>query len=241
MRQLIAVFICVFCCQFKLWAAASVTVATDAWEGYSDKSGGGYYLDLIRTVFEDAGVKVNIKIVPYPRSMEMVSNNKADVMLGAYPGAAIKGTYSAMPLNVEKIDAAITPTLNAVWQGPESLEGKKVGAVKGLNFDQYLSVKMDYKEVSNLPSLMKMLDKGRMDAVLAAEADLLEADKSVGGANHVIKHAVIKNKAYAVFANSENGQAMLAIFNKGMEKIHGDGTLKALMQKNLNTTAFYPD
>lgn len=239
MKRLLAVVLLLFF-HLNLWAAGTVTVATDAWEGYSNKNGSGYYLDLVRTVFEAEGIKVNIKIVPYPRSMEMVTTQKADVMLGAYPDADITGTYSAMPLNVEKIDAAITPALNGVWQGTESLAGKKVGAVKGLNFDQYLTVSMDYKEVSNLPSLLKMLDKGRMDAVLAAEADLMEADKASGGGNHFIKHGVINNKAYAVFANSPNGKAMLEVFDKGMAKIHADGTLKSLMQKNLNTTIFYP-
>ena len=223
------------------WSAGSVLVATDAWEGYSNKDGSGYYLELINTIFNDAGVAVTIKIVPYPRSMEMVSNQKADVMLGAYPGADIKGVYSKRPLNVEKIDAAISPALEANWQGPNSLAGKKVGAVKGLNFDTYLDVEMEYKEVSKLTSLMKMLDKGRMDAVLAAEADILEADKSAGGVSYVLKHAVINNKAYAVFSNSPNGKAMLSVFNQGIEKLHANGKLREIMQSNLNTTVFYPD
>ncbi|MCR8921639.1 transporter substrate-binding domain-containing protein [Dasania sp. GY-MA-18] len=220
-----------------LSSAATITIVTDKWDGYSNADGSGYYLELMKAIYSAEGVEVSVKQVPYARSMEMVATNKADVVLGIYPGEKFTGTYAKHPLNIDIIDAALTPAFASTWVDINSLADKKVGAVRGWGFDAYVPVKMRYKEYSSLKPLLKMLNNGRVDAVLATEVDI---KASASGNNFVIKKAVIVNSAYAVFASSNNAKKMLAIFDAGIVKLHDSGQLRAIMTKNLNSLESYP-
>lgn len=221
--------------------ASSITIVSDEWEGYTNKQGGGYYFELMKAIFEAQGVNVNVKLVPYKRSVDMVTTQKADVMLGAYKGETIEGTFSPHPLEIDKVDVAISPQMNDQWQGVESLEGKRVGALKGYAFDDYIDVKMRYKELSNLKSLLKMLNHGRLDAVIDYEADIKVSEQDIKESpNYIIKKAIIVNPSFAVFSNTNNGKAMLAIFNEGIQSLHKSGRLKEIMMSNLGVLSTYP-
>ena len=222
-------------------AAASLFIASDEWESYVHKDGTGYYLELMKEIFEAEGVEVSFKIFPYKRTVEMVSTNKADVMLGAYQKEAVTGTFAKYPLEIDKVDAAVNPEIAKNWSGIQSLAGKRVGAVKGYAFDDYMDVKMRYKELTQLKSMLKMLNHGRLDAVIDYEADIRVAEKEVNEApQYTIINSVIENPSYAVFANTENGKKMLAIFERGMERLMANGRLKEIMQNNVGSLASYP-
>ncbi|MCR8921640.1 hypothetical protein NO559_02580 [Dasania sp. GY-MA-18] len=85
-------------CSIAAYAAPTkIFIALDQWDSYSSKEGAGYCLELMKEVPEPAGVAVSFKIVPYRRSVEMVSTNKADVMLGAYSCEKIEGAFVSFP------------------------------------------------------------------------------------------------------------------------------------------------
>ncbi|MCR8922076.1 transporter substrate-binding domain-containing protein [Dasania sp. GY-MA-18] len=228
------------CCS-TMAAADTLVVATDIWEDFSNADGSGYYTDILSAIYEPRGIKVEVKYVPYKRSVEMMTSGKADVVLGAYKSEGLAGSYAAYPLEMDVVDVAISPELAASWSGLATLEGKKVGAVRGNDFDEYVPVKIQYKEVSNLKSLVKMLNHKRIDAILDYEADILRELKATGEtAKFEIKNGVIKTPSFAVFANNSHGQAMLKIFNEAFIELHQSGQLKELLMKNTGSLDGYP-
>lgn len=234
-----------FCCSLlacQIVVGSTLLIATDDWEGYAHRDGSGYYLELFKEIFEPEGVTVSIKFFPYKRTVEMVSTNKADVMLGAYEKEVVTGSFAKFPLEIDKVDAAVRPEIANNWNGIQSLEGKRVGAVKGYAFDDYMEVNMRYKELSQLTSMLKMLNHGRLDAVVDYEADIHVAEKELGEKpQYVIVNSIIANPSYAVFANTANGKEMLKIFEAGMQKLMANGRLKVLMEKNVGSLASYPE
>ena len=227
----LAVFLLPLCALFS--QAETLTVATDVWEDYSNEDGTGYYTDLLKAIYEPQGINVVIKYVPYMRSVEMIANKKADVMLGAYEGEDIEGTYAKYPIEMDVVDAAVSPELAASWQGVNSLTGKKVGAVRGNEFSEYTEVDMKYREVSNLRSLLKMLNHKRIDAVLDYEPDILSAEKTTGEQSRFeIKTEVLVNPSFFVFANSKKGEKMRKIFDEYYIKLYKSGQVKKLYVAN---------
>lgn len=57
-------------------------VATDEWSSYTNKDGTGYYFDVLRAIFPAPEYELDIKIVPYARSLSMVKDGSAQVVLG---------------------------------------------------------------------------------------------------------------------------------------------------------------
>jgi ABC-type amino acid transport substrate-binding protein len=223
------------------FSATQITIATDVWEGFSNEDGTGYYTDVFKAIYEPKGIAVVVKYLPYKRARDMLESGNVDVMLGPYKGEQVDGNYSAHPLEMDVVDAAVTPAMAASWQGIESLEGKKVGAISGNEFDQYASVKMQYREVSNLKSLLKMLNHGRIDAVLDYEADIVSMQQKLGDeVSYVIEKGVMKNSGYAVFIKSDHGEKMLNIYNQAYLELHKNGVLKSLLIENTGTLEGYP-
>ena len=214
-------------------AAQTLVVATDIWEGYSNEDGTGYYTDLLKAIYEPQGINVVVKYVPYMRSIEMLDNHKADVMLGAYQGEDITGSYGKYPIEIDVVDAAVSKDLAANWQGIESLSGKKVGAVRGNEFSEYTDVEMKYREVSNLRSLLKMLNHQRIDAVLDYEPDIISAEKTTGEKSKFeVKTGVLKNPSFFVFAKSSKGKNMKEVFDQGFLELYQAGKVKEIYIAN---------
>ncbi|WP_339671299.1 transporter substrate-binding domain-containing protein [Dasania marina] len=229
------------CLQSLSFAAGQIVVATDIWEDFSNPDGSGYYTDILKAIYEPRGIKVVVKYVPYKRSVEMMQSDKADVVLGVYKSENLPGSYADQPLEMDVVDAAISPALAATWSGLESLAGKKVGAVLGNDFNEFVPVSIQYKELSKLKSLVKMLNHQRIDAILDYEADIQrELQLSGEAANFEIKFGVIQNPSFAVFSNSSHGKAMLAIFNEAFIKLHESGKLKELLMNNTGSLSGYP-
>lgn len=227
-------------------APANLFIALEQWENYSNPDGSGYYLELMREIYQPKGITVNYKLVPYKRSIEMLASHKVDAIMGAYKGMNIPGMFSEQSLDLDKVDAFISPQLNQTWQGTESLTGQRVGSLKGYEFDRYVEMKLQYQEQPTLVALLKMLDLGRLDAIVGYEADIAVAQKILSNdagyaPNYVIKRNVLINSSYAVFADTERGRAMLKIFNEGILDLHESGRLKTLMLKNVGSLSNYPE
>jgi polar amino acid transport system substrate-binding protein len=219
----------------------NIIVVSDEWKNYSNKDGSGYYLDTVREIFDKQGLAVTFKIVPYQRSVEMINNKTADVIVGVYKTKDVSANYSSTPFEIDRVDAALSVTIANNWQGLASLKGQRVGALKGYSFDDYIDVDMRYKEMSKLKSMLKMLNHGRLDAVLNYEPDMLQAQKSINeNPQYTIKNSVLENRTYAAFANNPKGQRLLKVFNQGITSLHKSGQLKDIMLSNLGSTANYP-
>jgi polar amino acid transport system substrate-binding protein len=222
-------------------AAETINVATSEWENYTNKDETGYYFDVIRKVFPTPQWQVNFTIVPFKRSVTMLSNGKADITLGVYDGDLIKGQYSKHILEQDLVDAAVSEAIATSWAGIESLAGKEVVASIGYGFDAISPVKMNYKEKASLDGMLKMLVGGRVDAVLDYELDIVKAEQEHNiTPNYVIKKAVLSSPIFFGFSESDKGILLKKHFDEQIQKLIDSGKLKQMMQHSLGSSDSFP-
>lgn len=61
-----------------------IRAASEEWSDYTGADGRGMAWDILREVFEPEGVKLEIRSVPYTRSIGLVQRGEADAQVGAY-------------------------------------------------------------------------------------------------------------------------------------------------------------
>jgi polar amino acid transport system substrate-binding protein len=61
-----------------------IRLASETWNDYTNADGSGLAWDVLREVFEPAGVKVKIRSVPYTRSVGLARRGEVDAWVGSY-------------------------------------------------------------------------------------------------------------------------------------------------------------
>ncbi|OUS04729.1 hypothetical protein A9Q81_05510 [Gammaproteobacteria bacterium 42_54_T18] len=215
--------------------AGQLKIVTDVWEGYTSKEGKGYYIDLLKAIYNEPTDSVEFSVLPYARSLEMVKTGKADVVLGVYFGEIPDKHMAAYVVEQDLVDAVVSADVAKSWKGMQTLKGKKVMAKIGYAFDAITDVKMKYTEKVSLANMMKMMAAGRADAVLDYKADLEPLMEGAGLASDkfAIVESVLSSPIYFGFADTPKGIAAKARFEKRFKELYESGEIKKLMESNL--------
>lgn len=222
-------------------ASETIHVVTDHWSSYTEEDGTGYYFDVLRAVFPEPEYTLDLKIMPYARSIAMVTDGNADVVLGLYKGEIPDAQISRYVIERDLVDALVSPALAATWKDVNSLAGKNVVAKIGYEFDAITDVKMDYSEKANLLSMLKMLGAGRVDAVLDYEADITPALEEAGlGPEFKIINAVIGSDIFFGFSATPKGKKLQQQFNERFIVLWDKKVIHKLMEKNVGSAGSLP-
>lgn len=214
-----------------LGQAREIHIATDTWEGYSNKDGTGYYLEILKEIYPPPNYTLKISYVPFKRALYMVEGGKADITVGVNRGD-IDDDFIAEPIvENDKVDIIVHKQLAQKWQGLDSLKDKKIVAKIGYGFDKNIKVPIDYTEITTLLSMMRMLSIGRIDAVLDYNGDIKKLWRESGlDENYTIIKAVLTNQAYFAFARGQ--QDLKKHFEKTFQTLVQSGKILELGKKN---------
>jgi polar amino acid transport system substrate-binding protein len=220
----LCVFVCVFPGPKALAKPIVVNVVTDTWVGFTNPDGSGYYFDLLGKIFPPEQWQLNVRYLPYARSLRLLEQNKADIVLGVYAGVVPRGEYCAYPVERDTVDAALTPEMAANWQGLVSLQNKKVKAMISYRFDELVPVPMYYEESANLQDMLNAVNEGHIDAVLdyaPAMIRIREAQQKTW--RFVIRKDVLSADAYFVFSDSDKGRMLKLHFDREHKQLIDSG------------------
>ncbi|MCG8667880.1 MAG: hypothetical protein MI867_00575 [Pseudomonadales bacterium] len=224
------------------FAAETVVVASDEWVNYTNKDGTGYYFDVLREVFPEPEYKLSIQIVPYARSVKMITGESAHIALGLYEGEVPQSQTSKYVVERDLVDALVTPELDQAWRNPQSLAGKTVVAKIDYGFDDITDIKMNYSEKSSLEGMIKMLEAKRVDAVLDYEEDMQPIiDKVKLPKNFKIKKRVMGADIFFGFSGDAKGKEYIERFNREYKKLWDAGKIHELMKKNVGDAGSLPE
>lgn len=213
-------------------ALKEILFASEEWTDATNRDGTGLYWDIFRAVYEPAGVKVNFIIRSYEGSINLVTTNKADAVVGSYKDE-IKGMlYSNDAFDADSIVALFKKGTVSNWQGKESLKGKTVAYVKGYSIAQYLGVPVEQKEFDTRENILQVLDKGRVDFYLENEDDLDQVlELGIVDKNKFQKEPVMDLGLYLAFPNNDKGKTLKAIFDEAYPKLKASGEIQKLLTK----------
>jgi polar amino acid transport system substrate-binding protein len=229
MRKIILALIAAAAVSAAAQDLSTISVASDEWADCTQKDGTGLYFDMIRLVYADQKAKLDIKIVPFARSVEMLESAKVDLNVGDYQGDVTKGIYPKYPIDYDDLTVMVPTAKKAQFTGEASLKDKKVAWIVDYGYDKYIGVPVKLTETSDRQSGIKMLQSGRVDYYIEAKSTILPALKEMGISEKDYALETIKwIKLYVCFAKNDRGAKLQAIWDKRMPELIKSGALEKL-------------
>jgi len=216
--------------------AAKITeirIVTPSWPDQTNEDGTGLFFDIVRSVYEPAGIKMTYKIFPWKRAEAMIASDEADAMLSALkrkdrltPEYPLWVEYTAVVFRKDKVKE---------WKGLKILDNKRSVWLRGYDFHttSYLkSVKLDWEEIDAYESAWKMLEKGRTDFYIDALADIEQyIKKNKPDMNVYQVETIWGENAYMSFSKSEKSKKLIEIYDKRIIELFKSGELKKIFEK----------
>lgn len=226
---------------FPVLAAEQLTlVAEDDWAPYSSLKHGqahGLAVDIVRAAYQEMGVQVTFRSMPYARCMKLVEVGRE---VGCFN--SLKDATTA-PVFAFGRQPLFTATIAIYSHQPEAgmtvaaLAGKRVGLTNGYTYGS--EVEQDRrmlkdKAVSDLASLRKLV-AGRLDYALVYTrvADQLQHLYSQEFSGRLYRvGTVIENPLYVSFSrrNLRSESAMLQL-DRGLQRLHQNGQYQQILQQ----------
>jgi ABC-type amino acid transport substrate-binding protein len=207
-----------------------IRLVSEIWEGHTEADGKGLGWDIMRQVFEPAGVELVIQSVPYTRSIGLVQRGEADAWVGSYRDEVDEGVhYPQWHYDADRISAlslATQPVPSLATLGQYRLVW-----MRGYEYQRYLPNLKNYWEVLRRNSALEMLNYGRADFYIDARTeveDLLDeaADKSRYRITDLTNLPV-----YLGFTDSPRGRELAQLYDRRMEALVKQGSLRPLFER----------
>jgi polar amino acid transport system substrate-binding protein len=227
-------------CKWLLWSVMSVAsalvsaalppqirVASEIWEGHTEADGSGLAWDIVRAVYEPAGVQLSIQSVPYTRSIGLVQRGEADAWAGSYlDEVRDRMLYPRWHYDVDQIVAlglasVPVPTL-------ESLGTFRLSWMRGYEYQRYLPNLRQYREVLRRDGILNMLQVGRADFYLDALTEVEDVLRAAGQPAQYHVTRLTKLPIYLGFADTPHGRDLAQLFDQRMDVLVADGSLRPI-------------
>lgn len=210
---------------------SEIRLASDVWEGHAEADGSGLAWDVLRLVFEPAGVRLRIQSVPYSRSIGLVQRGEADAWAGSYKNEITEKVfyprwhYDADHVSAIGLASKAVPTLATLGEF-------RLAWMRGYRYQLYLPNLTHYREIERRSGILAMLDQGHADFYLDASTevdDLLlkaEADRATYRVTDLLLLPL-----FLGFADNSRGHTLAALFDRRMDALVKDGSLRPLFAR----------
>ncbi len=207
---------------------SSIHLVCDEWPGFTNKDGTGVYWEIIKAVYEPAGIKVITNVVPWKRAILMVYHNESDAIVGDYYSKAQSGRSYLYPnwhISVEDPIVAIfkRKTLpNWHLQGVKALDGRTLGWIRGYDYDPkgWWDVSVKHHGLSTIHSGLKMLIADRLDVLLDYASAIKDEAQKIGmdmERTYELHPVKLGEKLFLKFSKTERSKTLIKIFDSRMD------------------------
>ncbi|MEX5546205.1 transporter substrate-binding domain-containing protein [Pseudomonas pergaminensis] len=206
-----------------------IMLASEEWNDYTNKDGTGLAWDVMRQVFDPAGIKVQIRSVPYTRSVGLAQRGEVDGWVGSYRDEAEGVLYPHWNFDSDHIYAlglASTPAPTVATLG-----NYRLAWVRGYKYEEYLPNVHRFNQIERRDGILPMLEHARADFYIDA---LTEAKYVLSQADEPSKFAltpIAELPLYIGFADNERGRGLMAVFDQRMAALVKSGELKPIFER----------
>lgn len=205
-----------------------VMLASEEWNDYTNKDGSGLAWDVLRQVFEPAGITLQTRSVPYTRSVGLAQRGEVDGWVGSYRDEATGVLYPHWNFDSDHIYAlglASTPAPTVATLG-----NYRLAWVRGYKYEEYLPNVHRFNQIERRDGILPMLQHARadfyIDALTEAKYVLNQADDP---SKFTLTH-IADLPLYIGFADNERGRALMVVFDQRMAALVKSGELKAIFE-----------
>jgi polar amino acid transport system substrate-binding protein len=206
-----------------------IVLVSEQWNAYTEADGTGLGWDLMREVFEPAGIKVSSRIEPYTRAVGLVQRGEADAWVGAYENEVEGTLYPKWHYDTDEIYALglasdLAPTL-------ATLGTYRLAWVRGYEFQHYLPNVEHFNEVARRDHILSMLDHDRADLYIDAKPEMDFILRQAKEPQRYRETYLIAIPLFLSFADNERGRALRDIFDERMAKLVHSGKLRPIFAR----------
>ncbi|AUZ48348.1 substrate-binding periplasmic protein [Pseudomonas orientalis] len=206
-----------------------IVLASEEWSNYTNRDGSGLAWDVLRRVFEPAGVALQVRSAPYTRSVGLAQRGEVDGWVGSYRDEAEHVLYPHWHFDSDHIYAlglATMPTPSLATLGDYRLAW-----VRGYKYEKYLPNVRRFNQVERRDGILSMLQHGHADlyieSLTEAEYVLSQADDP---SRFTLTH-LTELPLYVGFADNERGRALRTLYDQRMAVLVKTGDLKPIFQR----------
>ncbi|HGM5578540.1 TPA: substrate-binding periplasmic protein [Pseudomonas putida] len=219
---------------FLPWSAGAaelprqVRLVSEAWIDYTNADGTGVAWDVLRKVFEPAGVKVVVQSAPYSRAVGLVKRGEADAWVGSYKEENDDNFYPRWHFDMDHIYALglaskPVPTLNSIGE-------YRLAWVRGYDYQNYLPEVKNFREIQRREGILPMLEHDRVDFYIDAETEVDYVLNQSSQPGSFRRTHIAELPLYLAFTHNDQGKALRDLFDQRMEKLVRSGELKAIFE-----------
>lgn len=209
-----------------------------------DNRAEGVAVDIVRRVMNDLGHEVTIRVLPWPRALEMVRTGRADAIFTAYKNPAREKflDYSREILIPQAVFFYTRDGSDAYFDGNvESIQGAIVGIVSTISYGQVFDA---YKPFLRLDKANKLehsflkLMRGRIDLVPCNQYVAEYTMKKMGLSDSVIRQqqALEYIPSYIAFSKQRNLPVLRDKFDRRLKAMKAIGEYPELFNTDILNT-----
>ena len=206
----------------------SIHIATGVWPGFTDPSEQGAYIHLVKLLFPSE-TKFKVSYTSFNRSIQMVEQQQADMVLGIGLKDSPYLQHSALPFDIDEIAVLFKPSRLQINQ-PADLNHYQLVTQRGYNYDSVLGIVAQSYEVDSITTGVNLVRNGRVDAFLVEKTELLtKVDTQKLEDLQVV--LLVGEPIYIGFANNERGALLKTWWDQQYLHYYQTGQLQAFYQQ----------
>jgi len=205
-----------------------VMLASEEWNDYTNKDGSGLAWDVLRKLFEPAGITLQTRSVPYTRSVGLAQRGEVDGWVGSYRDEATGVLYPHWNFDSDHIYAlglASTPAPTVATLG-----NYRLAWVRGYKYEEYLPNVHRFNQIERRDGILPMLEHARADFYIDALTEAKYVLNQAGDPSKFALTHIAELPLYIGFADNERGRALMGVFDQRMAALVKSGELKAIFE-----------
>lgn len=216
---------------FSSFANERPRIASDHWPNFTNTDGTGLYWEIIEHVYQQYELQVDTETTNYTRSMALVKNGKAHAYVGSYLDEVEFAQYPQYHLDVDYIAACTQKSSNTLID-KKHLLNQEVAWIKDYSFERVLDLPLDYQEVPDRETGLKMVANGRVDLYLDAKSDIDIFFREQPQFKTMLKCKVVhREKIYLAFSEDSIGQSLRSKWDETIPVLIRNGYLKEVFKR----------
>ena len=206
-----------------------VRLVSEVWPGHTEADGSGLAWDIMRAVFEPAGLRVVVHSEPYMRSIGLVLRGRADAWIGSYAGEIAEAHYPQQAYDADPIVALGLASLSAPSR--DTIGQRRLIWVRGYDYQHRLANVQHFQEIRMRTGILQMLERGYADFYVDAlsEVEAVLAESSQAQRYQVVPLLMLP--LYPGFQDSPRGRELAELYDRRLLELRADGSLRALFAK----------
>ncbi|SER39178.1 polar amino acid transport system substrate-binding protein [Pseudomonas sp. NFACC02] len=208
---------------------SDIVLVSEQWNAYTEADGSGLGWDLMREIFEPAGIKVASRTEPYTRAVGLVQRGEADAWVGAYEHEVEGTLYPKWHYDTDEIYALglasrPAPTL-------KTLGNYRLAWVRGYEYQHYLPNVVHFNEVARRDHILPMLDHARADLYIDARPEVNFILGQTQEPQRFRMTYLMSIPLFLSFADNARGRFLRDVFDERMAQLVRSGKLRVIFTR----------